>query len=485
MIEELEKRIRKQHIIEEQDIVLAAVSGGADSVCLLFLLHELRKKMDFSLSVIHVEHGIRGEESVADALFVQKLCEELEIPMSRYDVDVPAYSTTNGLGEEEAARLLRYECFEKEAKKLRATGRNVKVALAHHADDNAETILFQMVRGSGLDGLCGMQPMRELSDGIDLIRPLLDVRRTEIEAYLKEIKQNFRTDATNANIEYSRNKIRHEVLPLLTEVNTQAVAHINQSAQILREMSDYIEVQTTEAYEKCCKTHGSGILIAQKLWEEYPKVLQREVLHKALETVAGSKKDLTSVHLSDLDDLSGKQVGRTLSLPYQMEAKRQYEGILIQKKITEDVTIDEDFFSLTREELLEAECESGFTRQISNTRWQFRVLHFKGNMEEISQKAYTKWLDYDKIESGLQIRKRRQGDYLTVDTEGHTKKLKQYFVNEKVPQEARGTIWLLAEDSHILWIVGGRISAFYKVSKDTKRVLEVRFTEANHEDQKD
>lgn len=475
MIARMEKEVQKLHMIEEGDVVLAAVSGGADSVCMLLLLCELQKKIPFSLRVIHVEHGIRGKESVSDAEFVEKLCRERGISLSRYDVKVPAYAKEHGLGEEEAARKLRYDCFLQEADRYGKDGRGVKIALAHHADDNAETILFQMVRGSGIDGLCGMQPVRPFAEHAYLIRPLLTVSRAEIEAYLKTKGQTYCTDSTNSDTDYSRNKIRHEILPLLQEVNAQAVAHINQSGMILREVADYMEAQAKRVYEKYQTPVENGIFVSELLWKE-EAVLRKEVLHLVLEAAAHSKKDITSKHLKELDDLMEKQVGRSISLPYQIQAKRQYGGIFLGRCKQEDAA-ERESFSISREVLLNAQNPLGVEMVLSGRTWRIRVFPFSGKMEEISQKAYTKWFDYDKIQNGLHIRKRRQGDYLTVDEAGHTKKLKQYFINEKIPQEERNRIWLLADASNILWIVGRRIGASYKVSKDTKRVLEVQLVE--------
>ena len=476
MKNKMEEKIQKQHIIEEGDVILAAVSGGADSVCMLLLLCELQKKIPFSLQVVHVEHGIRGKESVMDAEFVEKLCKDKGLLLTRFDVKVPEYAKEHGLGEEEAARILRYDCFLKAAQKLKKGDTDVKIALAHHADDNAETILFQMVRGSGIDGLCGMQPIRRFAEHIYLIRPLLTMGREEIETYLKELGQPYCTDSTNADMAYSRNRIRHEILPLLSKVNAQAVAHINQSAKMLCDIAYYMENQAQTVYEKYRTPVQDGIFLSELLWQEQ-EVLRKEVLHEALADVAQSKKDIASVHVKELDELMKKQVGRTLSFPYQIQAKRQYGGIFLGRKKQEDDLEQGEIFSISTEKLSDAKNPFGLETVLSGKRWRFHVFPFSGKMEEISQKPYTKWFDYDKIQNGLQIRKRRQGDYLTVDEEGHTKKLKQYFINEKIPQEERGRIWLLTDASSVLWVVGRRIGASYKVTEGTKRVLEVQLVE--------
>ena len=230
------KGMELEGLVKSGDVVLAGVSGGADSVCLLLMLLEYRKHCDFFLEAVHVEHGIRGDASRRDAAFVKRLCEKRGVCCRIYPVDVPAYAKGHGLGVEEAARKLRYECFREAAEDY--DGRPVKIALAHHADDNAETMLFRLIRGSGLHGLYGMRPARRLAEGVTVIRPLLGMERAEIEAYLEAQGQPYCRDATNEDTDYSRNRIRHKVMPELKAVNTGAVHHMMQSAQMLRELSD-------------------------------------------------------------------------------------------------------------------------------------------------------------------------------------------------------------------------------------------------------
>ena len=182
MIVQVEKFMRKWNMVPEGGRVLVGVSGGADSVCLCLILYELSTKMNFSLEVIHVEHGIRGEESKNDAVFVEQFCKQKGIVCHIRNVDVPRYAKIHHLGEEEAARILRYQVFADAA----GQDRNVRIALAHHMEDNAETMLFQLIRGSGLDGLCGMRPQRTGTNGEIYIRPFLQCSREQIEQFLEE-----------------------------------------------------------------------------------------------------------------------------------------------------------------------------------------------------------------------------------------------------------------------------------------------------------
>lgn len=486
MTNELLNEWKKEKIVEDGDIVLAGVSGGADSVCLLLMLEQLQKKTDFLLEAVHVEHGIRGEESRKDAAFVKTLCQDHGIRCHIFSVEVPLFAEKHGLGLEEAARILRYDCYKKAAESVKKEfpEKKIKLALAHHAEDNAETVLFQMVRGSGLDGLCGMSRRRD--EGIyELIRPLLAQPREEIEAFLRGCGQSYCMDETNLDTEYSRNRIRHQVLPELKQINGQAVAHINQSAALLQEMRDFLNEEAEHIREMYVVEKSDGIQLYPGVWEECHEVVQREVLHKAIGQVAGSKKDITRKHVESVRNLYFSQVGRYVELPYQVLAERNYHGILLRKE-TEKKRADNTFLiEIPKESLQKVFDGETLELEVPGGRVRFCGLSPDGKIGEIDKKSYTKWLNYDKIKVGLQIRTRTAGDYLTVDDRGHTKKLKEYFINEKVPKEMRDTMLLLTEDSHVIWAVGQRISADYKIDKNTKKILEVHFFGGNYHESKE
>lgn len=267
MIRRTKDYILENKMINNHSTVLVALSGGADSVCLLLLLNEIKRQcadeLDFALEAVHVEHGIRGAESRADAGFASDLCERLNIPCHVHSVDVPQYAASHGLGLEEAARILRYEAFEKEvttayaADQKQGNSRQAVVAVAHHMEDNAETVLFQMLRGSGAKGLSGMHPV-SVKNGVTYIRPLLSATRAQIEEYLKENGQAFVTDATNTDTAYSRNKLRHDVFPLLLQINDRAIEHINESAGQLAVMNDFYEEQLKEACDSMVSKKKAG-----------------------------------------------------------------------------------------------------------------------------------------------------------------------------------------------------------------------------------
>lgn len=474
MLRELQKKMEEFHMVSLSDRVFVGVSGGADSVCLLLVLLELQKEMDFVVEAIHVEHGIRGEESLKDAEFIEDLCRQFHVPCHTISVDVPAYCKQTGLGTEEAARMLRYQVFAR-----LAIEENAKIALAHHQEDNAETILFQMVRGSSLTGLCGMQPIRRDENGVCYIRPLLDWHREEIENFLKRRGVKWRVDSTNAQLDYSRNFLRAQIIPKLEQINTQAVEHINQAAGHLTEMKAYMDAETEKVWAQIVDV---GHQVSWKIddFEALHPVMQRQIVYKAITHVAGRKKDITSTHVEEVCVLSKGQSGKRVSLPYGITAWKEFQTVYLavgQEK-TSDKNATEKVYDVSADLL-----EDLWTKPVGD-----RILTISvGDHEkiicrgidvadsEIPRKTYTKWFDYDKIKEGFCIRTRRSGDYFINDALGHRKKLKEYFIDEKIPLSERDKRWLLASGSEVLWLIGGRISEHVKVSQKTKRIFEITY----------
>ena len=324
LIDKVQKRIRKQNMISEKDQIIVGLSGGADSVCLFLVLCALREKLNFSLEAVHVEHGIRGEESRQDAAFAEGLCREHQILCHSRAVDVPAFAKAKGLGLEEAARILRYEVFEQVAKE-----KNAKVALAHHMEDNAETILFQLARGSALTGMCGILPVRKSETGVCYIRPLLGVHRSEIGAVLENHKQSYCMDSTNQELEYSRNYLRNVILPELTTVNHQAVAHINETAESMAEIRGFLDEQVMLHWETVAEIEEKteDILLDVEKIKLLHLVLQKELIYKAIAQISGGKKDISLVHVKQVLQLIEQQSGKSYSLPIGIVGLREHTRI--------------------------------------------------------------------------------------------------------------------------------------------------------------
>lgn len=464
MIKETKEYIIKNNMIKQNDTVIAAVSGGADSVCLLVVLDELRQDLRFKLEAVHVEHGIRGDESKSDAEYVKNLCRSINIECHVYNVDVPAFAQKSGMGLEEAARVLRYNVFEDIAVRKKAS-----VAVAHHQEDNAETVLFQMIRGSGMRGLGGIRPVSSKKN-VTYIRPLLPVSRSDIENFLEKKDIRYVTDSTNSDVEYSRNRIRHEVMPVLRKINKRAVEHISSAAQNQSLMWDYIESQISAAKDAALKIENDSVTIDIDEFMKLHPALKSELAKEAICIAAGRRKDIGSIHVSSLIELIDMQTGRKINLPYDLTARKSYDKIILSK----NKPVQND--GRSSYEIDKTKCrERPVELIVENGVIIFEILGFNGKMNEIPKKSCTKWLDYDKIKNGFVVRKRMAGDYIIIDDMGHRKKLKEYFVNQKIPAEQRNNMWLIAEDNEIIAILGDRSGNSALVSSDTKEVLQITF----------
>ena len=451
------------------DRVIAGVSGGADSVCLFLMLLELREKIGFDLIAVHVHHGLRGEAADQDQQFVEALCEQHRIPLEIFRVNLESIAKKRKQSLEEAGRMVRREAFDSVCKKY---GGN-KIALAHHQNDNAETLLWNLSRGTGLDGLGGIRPVNG-----KFIRPLLCMNRKEIEEYLAKRKQSYCIDETNAGTDYTRNKLRHLVLPILEEqVNSAAVRHMNETMEQIWELQEYMQEQVEAAYQECVQEHfekACWIQIQQKSFETFPELIKKMVIRKGMEQVGGKKRDLSHKHVDVMMELMNKQVGRTLDLPYEMHAKRNYEGIRLEKQRTYSFG-EEKKAGIIQECMAELNIPGETILADRNLKLRCKILEKPKNLsiKDIPQKIYTKWFDYGIIKNSLYIRTRQAGDTIVIDEKGHQKKLKNWFVDEKIPKEVRDSQLLLAENNEILWVLGHRMSQAYQVKQLTKWILQI------------
>ena len=459
MLKKVRDYMREHEMTAPGDAVIVALSGGADSVCLLTVLKQLATP-EFLLRAVHVHHGIRGAEADRDEAFAQKLCESLSVPLCVAYCHVPAYAAEHGLSEEEAGRILRYQVLEKEAGKWEQelpAGSRVKIALAHHRDDNAETILHHLLRGSGLTGLAGIRPVQGRR-----IRPLLCVGREEIRAYLEAGHISWCEDSTNQSPDYTRNRIRSQVLPLLkTAVNEQAEEHILQAGQIIGQADAYLRQQAEEIWQEAvCGREEDLAAIPLTAFARQPEILKTYLIRHMLDQLHPGWKDIGSRHFTAIAELAGKPVGSRLDLPGGLMARTGYETLEIVRKTEREVSV---------------KTESGADGEIHG-RQTVPELHMtvfsRQKDQEIPKNQYTKWFDYDKIKGTLSVRTRRTGDYLILPS-GGSKTIARYMIDEKIPKEKREQILLLAEGSHVLWVVGYRISEYYKIDNKTENILQV------------
>lgn len=439
--------MKKHHMVEVGDRVLIGLSGGADSAALFHILRQYQQTYGYELLAVHVNHGLRGKEALRDQEFVMELCRLYQVPCEVVEMPVQQMAEKGKMSLEEAGREARREVFQRLAGKWKCS----KLALAHHKNDQAETMLHHLARGTGLAGLAGLLP----ADGFR-IRPLLCLERREIDHYLQERGWAHVEDSSNRDTQYTRNRIRHELLAGMTErVNKKAVEHMAMTANILRQTDSYLEKQGRELLRKYQKQN----FLEEAFFRENPVPVYYglRVFLSSLFQV----RDMTTSHYEALQGWTGMQVGKVLQLPHKICARREYRGVLFYRERTYAETEEEFFIPLHI---------PGVT---SCGEMEFRCRIFKNFFQQIPQKTYTKWLDYDKIKNTVVIRNRQPGDYLVVNASGGRKKLKEYLIDCKVPREKRGQIILAAQGQEILWAVGLRLNEAYKVGPDTREVLEI------------
>jgi tRNA(Ile)-lysidine synthase len=458
MISKVKTFCQEEGLLGQNDNIIIGLSSGADSVCLLCVLLELVPAKQ--LLAVHINHSIR-ETAERDQEFARKLCQDKGLAFKTVKVDAITYAKEHGLSTEEAGRLLRYQAFE-EVGKEHFHGSDFKVAIAHNMDDNAETVLLNLFRGTGIKGISGIRSSRD-----NIIRPLLCIKRTEIEAYLSSIGQDYCNDETNFSDDYTRNKIRHHILPLAKEeINPRAVERVFELSNQAESLYDFIEEETAKAASDIAKVEAGQAVIKLEHWGGYHDYIKRSVVLDILSKVAGSRKDITTAHIESVIKLMDLQVGREVSLPYSMVAKRVYEGIKVVREAA-----GEYIASGLDEELVLKEGENSFEGSIISMEVESNII----NNNEIPVKNFTKWADYDRISNSLVVRHRRRGAYITINDEGQTKKLKSYFVDEKIPSEVRNKVLLIADGSHIVWIIGYRLGSYYKVTERTNKILKLVF----------
>ena len=449
--------IEQHQLITPGDRIVVGVSGGADSVCLLLVLCAISKQLGLqseAVKVVHVHHNLRGEEADADAAFVEHLCKTLDVPFFLYKEDVALLAKKHGQTIEEAGRMLRYRCLEETAKREGAA----KIAVAHHQEDAAETMLFHMVRGSGLQGMSGILPMRR-----QIIRPLLGQHRSEIEAYLKAKNQIYRTDATNQLLDYDRNKIRHQVIPMLRELNPQAVEHMTSMGKDLQMCEDYILQQVKKEYEACAIERQTGIALQISKLQHLHPYLQNRLLAYAIAKALGTQKDISRKHIEAVASLLDAESGSRIALPKQWEARRSFDVLVLEPANVQRVDYRYEFDGLAAEYEI-PEFGSLFLQIADYT-----------DGEAFDKKNYTKLVNYDNIKGTLCVRTPEEGDYIVIDKAGNTKKLSRVFLDEKVDGQKRKSWPVVACGKEIIWAVGLRFSMAYYVEPGTKQVLHLQY----------
>ncbi|MBR7089190.1 MAG: tRNA lysidine(34) synthetase TilS [Lachnospiraceae bacterium] len=454
--------------------LIAGVSGGADSICLLFLLLGYLDKSD--IRVIHINHMIRGREADEDSLFVEKICAEHGVSFKEIKKDIPAYASENGLSEEEAGRRFRYECFENEAleweKECSYPEGSVRIAVAHHLEDNAETVLFNLFRGTGIKGLGGIGSERGR-----IIRPLIDMSRKDIEAYLSEKGIAFRTDRTNSDNSYARNRIRNVIIPEACEICSVAPEHISEASGKLREISVYLGERVEEAKRSAVTSDAPGTYrVNRKAFGLLPDIIGSLLILELLTDLTPYKKDIGEVHADAVISLLKGSAGKHADLPYGIKADVSSDELLLRASGSAPGIRDAGDVFVSAVYFKASDLSADERRALTDPA-------FAGD-------GYTKYFDCDKISSiatlegvsdppYFEIRKRRDGDHMMITAGGKsaTKKIGDYLTDLKLSPDEKENILVCAVGSEVLWVIGRRMADSAKLDETTVNILKLEVKE--------
>ncbi len=423
--------IEKHCMLKNVNTVFVGLSGGADSVSLLLVLHKLKAEYGFDLEAVHINHSLRGDESDRDQRFCEKLCGCLSIPCTVHVVDAAAYAKAHGLSVEEGARNLRYEIF---------SSLDGKIATAHTLNDSAETVIFNLARGTGIKGLAGIPPVRD-----KIIRPLIYCTREEVEAYLSELNQEFVTDSTNLTDDYSRNKIRRRIIPIMEEIHGGFTGNIRRMTENLAADSDFLESEAIRAEnEDLRKLH---------------RAIRRRIIINKLKKQG---IEVNSHRIAEIEAAVLKGQGK-INLKADVYA-------IVKDGITEIKTIKNQRIEFEDTPLKIGEnpflCDK--TVIISQNNCE------KGQKFHNINKMFTdECFDCDKIQGVAVLRSRRDGDSFIRANRSFTSSLKK-LMNEKYPAEMRDFIPVIADERGIIWVEGFGIADRVKIDENTVRYYEVR-----------
>ena len=460
MKELVRKTINKHEMIDRFDKIVIGVSGGHDSMTLLYVLESLKKELEFEIVVAHINHGIRGDESDGDEQYVKTISEQLELPFYSCKVNMDEYAKQHKMTSEESGREIRYDFFRKILKSVGGT----KIAVAHNKNDQAETLIMRFMRGTGIDGLRGMEFKTK-----NIIRPLLEVERNDIEKYCEELSLSPRIDRTNAMPIYGRNKVRLELIPYIEETfNSGIINTLSRTSEIMKKDSDFLMNYSNEKYLEVLKgSNPSSVVLDIKKMSTLHEAIKTRVIRHGIESLNSNLKGIEKKHIEDILKLINMdKTGKKINITNNIIVKISYGDLVLEK----NTNIEKLSFSY--------KLEVGSTKSIDelNSKIKARV-YFLGSTNIDFNNNLVKCFDYDNIKSEIYVRNRRNGDKFTPFGMNGSKKLKDFFIDEKIPKEVRNQVPLVLDGEDIIWVVGHRISEKYKVSSNTKNVLVLEYIE--------
>ena len=428
--------------------VLAGLSGGPDSVCLVTVLHRIADTFDLKIYAVYVDHNLRPEETPAEIAYCRELCEKLHADFRVTSVNVTGFMKEHGLNKQEAARDLRYRAFHEVAMQTGAD----KIALAHNADDQTETVFMRLIRGAGPAGIAGIPAKRG-----SIIRPLIETERREIEAFL--CREDIRSviDSSNLQTDYCRNRFRMMIMPELKKMNPNLIRSVNKTVAILQEEERYLDIIVTKTLMKMIsrKTDRRIELFLTPM-EAMEIVILRRLLRRAIDETEGLR-GISFVHIEDSIHLIREgRSGDRLYLPRGIRVIKDYSLLVITAEEPQRITSYE--LQVPGEVSIHG---AGVVIRAS----------FEEESGESGDGKRSVLLDADGMEVPLKIRPREPGDYFYPLGFGKRRKLQDYFVDEKVPRDERDSVPLVISGDDIVWVAGHRADDRYKPRENTKKLL--------------
>jgi len=464
LLSQVKDELTTYDLLKKGEKVIIGLSGGVDSVALLLLLNSLADELGISVHPMHVHHHLR-DEATKDQQYCEVLCKELKLNLKVVHVDVKAYCERHKRSLEDGARQLRYKAFEDYYSALKAD----KIAVAHHKEDQAETILHRLIRGSGSLGLTGMQRINGY-----IIRPLLGVSKKMLVDYVEALGRDFVYDTSNDNQSFTRNRIRHELIPLLAQYNENIVDTIVRTGGILTEDESCLRDMAKKVFDQV-KIKGDDTKLKYQELNTQPVSIQKRVIRMAISQVKGDLENIESAHVNRILELMNLQSGKQVPVVEGLVVKKEYDSLVFtSKKNGKKNSLIEPIFldSLPITRYIQNANMTMSVRVLTKSEYK-GLTNYKDSFKKDAN-LYTKWFDYDKIEANLVLRTRIPGDRITVGVNGDSKLLKKYFTDEKIPLSLRDHVPLLAIGQDVLWILEYRSSEGYRLSETTKNVLEVK-----------
>ncbi|MBN2075558.1 MAG: tRNA lysidine(34) synthetase TilS [Dehalococcoidales bacterium] len=456
--------IRNSSMLCEKSKLLVAVSGGPDSVCLLLLLMRLRDELGIELHIAHLNHKLRGAESNNDADYVSKLAQKLTLPVTIDECDVEKYKSNHGGTVEEAAREVRYDFLAETAESVGADA----VATGHTRDDNIETIIMHLVRGSGTRGLRGLKPVTQLNSKtgvVKVLRPLLELNHDETIGYCRMNGYEPRIDISNESLTPLRNRIRHQFVPLLESYNEQVGEALLRDARIAGDELDFLDTAANGLWGSVVQQRKDMIILDKEGFLELHPALQRHLLRLSIEKLTGSLKDIEVRHIESVMDALDLQAGKQITLPEGLIFIVEYDRFLLTRKAA----------SLSPLPALEGEHVLSVPGQTEFSGWSVSAEMISLEEMKDTDNNYIAHFDHEKVGNELLVRPRKTADRFYPLGMDQPKKVGEYMIDAKIPRTWRKRVPVVCSPDQIIWIAGYRIDDRVKVTDTTNQVLRLEF----------